>query len=190
MASRQAGADSSDLPLPRAQEDAGEVSGTGAAEQPRGTTTRLRGIRRQRLPGREHGGAARGDLGGTTAHRSLGCPTEQGVRTGEGEETDNLRCGAERGKRDPPALTPWGRLSRSPLPAPRAPLGSALLNLRARSRRVSRRMPALHRAAQPDRSRTHRALPAPHPGTPGTAAQPGHPSIPCHPTYHPMSRDS
>lgn len=78
MVSRQAGADSSDLPLPRAQEDAGEVSGTGAAEQPRGTTTRLRGIRRQRLPGREHGGAARGDPGGTTAHRSLGCPMEQG----------------------------------------------------------------------------------------------------------------
>lgn len=69
MVTSQAGADRSDLPLPRAQEEPGEVSGTGAAEQPRGTTTRLRGIRRQRLPGREHGGAARGDLGGTTAHR-------------------------------------------------------------------------------------------------------------------------
>lgn len=60
----QAGADRSDLPLPRAQEDAGEVSGTGAAEQPRGKTTRLRGIRRQRPTGREHGGGGQGGPGG------------------------------------------------------------------------------------------------------------------------------
>lgn len=54
--------DRTDLPLPRPQEELGEVSGTRAADQPRGTTTRLRGICRQqlRLPRRESEGGRRG----------------------------------------------------------------------------------------------------------------------------------
>lgn len=98
MVTSQAGADRSDLPLPRAQEEPGEVSGTGAAEQPRGTTTRLRGIRRQRLPGREHGGAAGGTWGGRLHIAAPPAPRNRRIRRGKGKkETENLRAGERSG---------------------------------------------------------------------------------------------
>lgn len=134
------------------------------------------------------GGSTGGRPGGTRGGRrhiaAWAAPWNRGKESrgkGDGE------CAAERsgGKRDPPALTPCGQARPEPPASSESPFGIGS------TEPPCPKPPGLPEDARaaPDRSRTHRALPAPQPGTPGTAAQPGHPihTMPSH-VPHPTPR--